>query len=60
MAYVGKDFKDQPVLTQNFQPLGQAAQGSIQPGLEHLQEWGIHNFWVASSGASLPSDFHLN
>ena len=24
-------------------PLDQAAQGPIQPGLEHLQGWGIHN-----------------
>ena len=23
--------------------LEQAAQGPIQPGLEHFQEWGIHN-----------------
>ena len=24
-------------------PLGEAAQGPILPGLEHLQGWGIHN-----------------
>lgn len=25
-------------------PRGQVAQGLVQPGLEHLQEWGIHGF----------------
>ena len=36
-----------PCHRQGHQPphliLGQAAQGSIQPGLEHLQGWGIHS-----------------
>jgi len=30
---------------QGFQPLGQAAQGHIPPGLEDLQGWGNHNFF---------------
>ena len=50
MAWVGRDLKDHESLTpckgQGHQPLhllDQAAQGLIQPGLEHLQGWGIHN-----------------
>jgi len=39
MAWIGRDFKDHPavgsIATQ------QAAQDPIQPGLEHLQGWGI-------------------
>ena len=34
--------------------LGQAAQGPIQPGLEHLQEQGIHNL----PGQSVPAPYH--
>ena len=51
MAWVGRDLKDYesptPCHRQGHQPphliLDQAAQGPIQPGLEHLQGWGIHN-----------------
>ena len=58
MAWVGRD------LIMNLQPphhryshqlpcliLDQAAQGSIQPVLEHLQGWGIHNL----SGQPVPA-----
>ena len=40
----------------NLQPhlLHQAAQGPIQPGLEHLQGWGIHNL----SGQPVPAPHH--
>ena len=41
---VGRDFKAHPVPTpcsgQCCPPPAQAAQGPIQPGLEHLQGWG--------------------
>ena len=51
MAQVGRDLKDHQALTpccrQGHQPPplipAQAAQGPIQPGLEHLQGWGIHS-----------------
>jgi len=51
MALVEKDLKDHECPTphhrQGHQPPylvpDQAAQGPIQPGLEHLQGWGIHN-----------------
>jgi len=51
MAWVGRDLKDHeaptPCCSQGHQPpyliLDQAAQGPIQPGLEHLQGWSIHN-----------------
>jgi len=51
IALVGRDLKDHQASTpchrQSHQPphliLGQAAQGPIQPGLEHLQERGIHS-----------------
>jgi len=32
-----------PCCVQGRQPLDQAAQSHIQPGLECLQGWGIHN-----------------
>ena len=32
-----------PCYVQGHQPADQAAQSHIQPGLECLQEWGIHN-----------------
>ena len=32
-----------PCYVQGRQPLDQAAQSHIQPGLEWLQGWGIHN-----------------
>ena len=37
------------------QPLDQAVQSPIQPGLEYLQGWGIHNF----SGQAVPVLHHL-
>jgi len=51
MAWVGRDPKDQqaptPCHIQGHQPpyltLEQAAQGPVQPGLEHLQGWSIHS-----------------
>jgi len=51
MAWVGRDLKDHeaptPCCRQGHQPpyliQGQAAQGPIQPGLEHLQGWSIHS-----------------
>ena len=47
MAWVEKDHSDHVVSTpcyvQDHQPLDQAAQSHIQPGLEYLQGWGIHN-----------------
>ena len=47
-----------PCYRQGFQPLDQvedqAAQDPIQPGLEHLQEWGIHN----PSGQTVPAPHH--
>ena len=51
MALVGRDLKDResptPHHRQGHQPPhlipDQAAWGPIQPGLEHLQRWGIHN-----------------
>jgi len=33
-----------------FYPPDQAAQGPIQPGLEHLQGWGVHSFSVSGAG----------
>jgi len=49
MAQVGRDLKDRPVpnplLLTGCPPPDQAAQGPIQPGLELLQGWGIHNFF---------------
>ena len=50
MAWVEKDHIDHPVPTpcyvQGCQPADQAAQSHIQPGLECLQGWGIHNLLV--------------
>ena len=51
MAWVGRDLKDHeaptPCCRQGHQPpyliQGQAAQGPIQPGLEHFQGWSIHS-----------------
>ena len=39
-----------PCPGQGHLPLDQVAQSPIQPGLEHLQGWGIHNF----SGQPVP------
>lgn len=58
MVWVERDLKDHLVLTplprQARFPLDQVAQSSMQPGLEHLQEWGIHSF----SGQSIPVPQH--
>ena len=47
MAWVQKDHSDHlvstPCYVQGRQPPDQAAQSHIQPGLECLQGWGIHN-----------------
>ena len=47
MAWVEKDHNDHlvstPCYVQGRQPADQAAQSHIQPGLECLQGWGIHN-----------------
>ena len=62
MAWVGRDLNDHeaptPCQTQGHQLphliLDQAAQGPIQPGLEHLQGWGTHKL----SGQPVPTPFH--
>jgi len=62
MAWVGRDLKDHqapmPRHRQGHQPphliLDQAVQGPIQPGLEHLQGWGIHSL----SGQPVPAPHH--
>ena len=47
MAWVEKGHNDHlvptPCYVQGHQPADQAAQSHIQPGLECLQEWGIHS-----------------
>jgi len=51
MDWVGRDIEIlTPCHGQCHHPPAQAAQGPIQPGLEHLQGWGTHNF----SGQTLP------
>jgi len=35
-------------------PTSSAAQGSIQPGLEHLQRWGTHSSLGSCASASPP------
>ena len=62
MAWVGRDPKDHQVPNPHHrhghQPpdllLDEAAQGSIQPGFEHLQGWGIHSL----SGQPVPAPYH--
>jgi len=48
MVWVGRDRKDHPVPNpchgQGHLPPDQIAQSPIQPGLEHLQGFGIHGF----------------
>jgi len=50
MGWVEKDLKDHlvsiPCYVQGRQPLDQAAQSHIQPGLECLQEWDTHNLFL--------------
>jgi len=57
MAWVEKDHDDHPVPTpcsvQGRQPADQAAQSHIQPGLECLQGWGIHNLLGQPNAAQL-------
>jgi len=59
MAWVEKDYNDYLVATpcyvQGHQPPDQAAQSHIQPGLECLQGWGIHNLL----GQPVPVCHHL-
>jgi len=47
MAWVEKEHNDHivptPCYVHGHQPADQAAQSHIQPGLECLQGWGIHN-----------------
>jgi len=47
MAWAEKDHNDHlvstPCYVQGRQPADQAAQSHIQPGLECLQVWSIHN-----------------
>jgi len=38
-----------PCYAQSCQPLDQAAQSRIHPGLECLQEWGIRSLWLSHS-----------
>jgi len=62
MAWVGRNLTHHetptPCRMQGHQPphliLDQAAQGPIQPGLEHLQGWGIHNLL----GQPVPAPHH--
>ena len=62
MVWVGRDSKYHPVPTpwhiQVWNLVHQVSQGSIQPGLEHLQGWGIHTF-SSSSSSPLPKNFFL-
>lgn len=48
MAWTVREQKDHPVQPpfhrQVCHPLDQVDQGLIQPGLEHLWGWGIHDF----------------
>lgn len=43
-----------PLPQQVYFPLDQVAQSSMQPGLEHLQGWGIQSF----SGQSISVPHH--
>jgi len=49
MAWFRRDLKDHLVPSlchgQGCWPLGQAAKGSMQLGLEHFQRWGTHSFF---------------
>jgi len=56
LACARRDFKDHPVATPlpGHQPPDQVAHSPIQPGLEHLQGWGIHSF----SGQPVPVPHH--
>jgi len=59
MVWVGRDLKDHeapPLLLQAGPPtsISNTAQGLIQPGLEHLQGWGIHSL----PGQPVPASHH--
>jgi len=58
MAWVGRHPEDLPVPSpcygQEHFPTAQAAQGPIQPGLEHLQGWGSHSL----PGQPVPVSHH--
>jgi len=58
MVWVGRELKDHlvpnPCRKQGHLPLDQVAQSSIQPGLEHCQGGGSHNF----SGQLVPVFHH--
>ena len=57
-TYVGSDLKGHPVPTpchgQGCYPPDQAAQGPIQPGLEHVQRWDMPSF----AGQPPPAPHH--
>jgi len=57
MVWVGKDLKDDPIPWhgKGCHPPAQAAQGSIQPGLEQLQGWDVHSF----SGQPVPVNRYI-
>ena len=57
MVWVGRDLKAHPALPPAMgllPPPAQAAHGPIQPGLEHLQEWGTTASLDSCTSASLP------
>jgi len=59
LAWIEKDLKDHLVSSpphngQCCHPLDQADHSHIQPGLEYLQGWGIHNLL----GQSVPMHHH--
>jgi len=41
-------------------PPAQAAQGPIQPGLKHLQEWGTHSLYGQQPTAPLPCQWRIS
>uniref|UniRef100_A0A8B9F833 polypeptide N-acetylgalactosaminyltransferase n=1 Tax=Amazona collaria TaxID=241587 RepID=A0A8B9F833_9PSIT len=58
MVCVGRDLKAHPIPAschrQGHLPLDQVAPSPVQPGLEHCQGWGSHNF----SGHPVPGPHH--
>ena len=64
MAWVEKDHNaylvSTPCYVQGRQPPDQAAQSHIQPGLECLQGWGIHNLLGQSVPVILRDFSNLN
>jgi len=57
---LGRDLKAHMVPTpccrQGYHPPARAVQGPIQPGLEHLQGWGIHSFSGQPCATASPSE----